>query len=60
MWKWLGYTYENKNAITITKIEQTSSQNNIKPDGYKSINSSSIRFPSEKPINAEIYEKSRR
>ena len=46
--KWLGYTYENKNAVPIGVIPQPT-QDEIrsqirKPDAYKSCQSSSARF----------------
>jgi hypothetical protein len=46
--KWLGFNYENKEAIPTTnpqpKRSQPSKPIGTKPDGYKSINSSSIIF----------------
>ena len=46
--KWLGYNYDNKSAINIVKPQdeirfQENSQYS-KPDGYKNVNSSSVRF----------------
>lgn len=47
--KWLGYNYENKEAIPITnpqpKRSQPSKPMETKPDGYKNIHTSAIRFP---------------
>jgi hypothetical protein len=60
MWKWFGYTYENKSAVPIAVREQLRSVEHSKPDGYKSSQSSSIRFPTLEVGNREIYEKSTR
>lgn len=60
MWKWFGYTYENKSAVPIAVREELSSAKGVKPDAYKSIHSSSIRFHTGTPKNTEIYEKSTR
>ena len=47
--KWLGFNYENKEAIPITnpqpKRSQPSKPMETKPDGYKNIHTSAIRFP---------------
>lgn len=47
--KWFGYNYENKNAIPIMSQEDLRTQLRYipekKPDAYKNINNSSIRFP---------------
>lgn len=48
--KWLGYTYENKTAMTIGALSQDELRSQLrnpiekKPDGYKNVNSSAIRF----------------
>jgi len=60
MWKWFGYTYESKSAVPIAVREQLRSVEYSKPDGYKSSQSSSIRFPIAGAENREIYEKSTR
>lgn len=60
--KWFGYTYENKNAVPIGVIPQLT-QDEIrrqlrypiesKPDGYKSSQSSSVRFLENTNLNAK-------
>ena len=48
--KWLGYAYDNKTATAIGLLNQDEISSKLrcpierKPDGYKNINSSAIRF----------------
>lgn len=56
--KWFGYNYESKVATPIMSQDDLRTQlrnpNERKPDGYKNINTSALRFPPITNLNRNL------